>query len=167
MNRLRLWWMRTAFNLFPCYRRTGARITAIAPDLKQVRVKLPLNWKTRGYWGTTFGGSLYGAVDPVYLVMLARNLGRDYQIWDKSAAVHFKRPGRGTLFATFTLTDVELAAIRAALDTEPKIDRTYHVELVDAAGEVHATIEKTLNIRRRRREPRSGSGESAVAVGGD
>ena len=32
MNRLRLWWMRTAFNLFPCYRRTGARITAIARE---------------------------------------------------------------------------------------------------------------------------------------
>ena len=149
MNRLRLWWMRTAFNFFPCYRRTGARITAIAPDLKEVRVKLPLNWKTRGYWGTTFGGSLYGAVDPVYLVMLARNLGRGYMIWDKSAAIHFKRPGRGTLYATFTLTEAELGAIKTALEAEPKIDRTYLIDLVDSAGEVHATVEKVVNIRRR------------------
>jgi len=149
MNSLRLWWMRAAFNFFPCYRRTGARITAIAPDLKEVRVKLPLNWKTRGYWGTTFGGSLYGAVDPVYLVMLARNLGRGYMIWDKSAAIQFKRPGRDTLYATFTLTEAELAAIRTALEAEPKIDRTYLIDLVDAAGEVHATVEKVVNIRRR------------------
>ncbi len=149
MNRLRLWWMRTAFNFFPCYRRTGARITAIAPDLKQVRVKLPLNWKTRGYWGTTFGGSLYGAVDPVYLVMLARNLGKGYMIWDKSASIQFKRPGRGTLYATFTLTDAELDSIRTALAAEAKIDRTYLIDLVDAAGEVHATVEKIVNIRRR------------------
>jgi hypothetical protein len=149
MNRLRLWWMRTAFNFFPCYRRTGARITAIAPDLKEVRVKLPLNWKTRGYWGTTFGGSLYGAVDPVYLVMLARNLGRGYMIWDKSAAIHFKRPGRNTLYATFTLTEAELGAIKTALEAEPKIDRTYLIDLVDSAGEVHATVEKVVNIRRR------------------
>lgn len=149
MNRLRLWWMRTAFNFFPCYRRTGARIVAIAPDLKQVRVKLPLNWKTRGYWGTTFGGSLYGAVDPVYLVMLARNLGKGYMIWDKSASIQFKRPGRGTLYATFTLTDAELGSIRTALAAETKIDRTYLIDLVDAAGEVHATVEKIVNIRRR------------------
>ena len=149
MNSLRLWWMRTAFNFFPCYRRTGARITAIAPDLREVRVKLPLNWKTRGYWGTTFGGSLYGAVDPVYLVMLARNLGRGYMIWDKSASIQFKRPGRGTLYATFTLTEAELASIKTALVAEPKIDRTYLIDLVDAAGEVHATVEKVVNIRRR------------------
>src|SRR5690606_41459137 len=122
MNGLRLWWMRTLFNLFPCWRRTGARITHISPDLKQVRVRLPLNWTTRGYWGTTFGGSLYGAVDPVYLVMLARNLGRGYQIWDKAAHIQFKKPGRGTLFATFALTDRELDETRAALETEHKID---------------------------------------------
>ena len=150
MNRLRLWWMRTAFNFFPCYRRTGARITAISPDMKQVRIKLPLNWTTRGYWGTTFGGSLYGAVDPVYLVMLARNLGKGYMIWDKSASIQFKRPGRGTLYATFILTDGELDAIRASLIAEPKIDRTYHVDLVDSAGEIHATVEKIVHIRRPR-----------------
>ena len=149
MNRLRLWWMRTAFNFFPCYRRTGARITAISPDMKQVRIKLPLNWTTRGYWGTTFGGSLYGAVDPVYLVMLARNLGKGYMIWDKAATIHFKRPGRGTLYATFTITDAELDSIRMALATDPKIDRTYLIDLVDQAGEVHATVEKIVNIRRR------------------
>lgn len=149
MNKLRLWWMRTAFNLFPCYRRTGARIIAIAPDLKQVRIKLPLNWTTRGYWGTTFGGSLYGAVDPVYLVMLARNLGKGYMIWDKSASIQFKRPGRGTLYATFTLTDAELETIRAALIADSKIDRTYRIDLVDSAGEVHAAVEKVVHIRRK------------------
>jgi hypothetical protein len=149
MNRLRLWWMRTAFNLFPCYRRTGARITHIAPDLKEVRVKLPLNWKTRGYWGTTFGGSIYGAVDPVYLVMLARNLGRGYMVWDKSARVQFKKPGRGTLYARFLLSDEELAAIRKDLEAEPKIDRTYLIDLTDGAGAVCATVEKIVNIRRR------------------
>ncbi|MCW5771791.1 MAG: DUF4442 domain-containing protein [Rhodospirillaceae bacterium] len=149
MNRLRLWWMRTAFNFFPCYRRTGARIAYIAPDMKLVRIRLPLNWTTRGYWGTTFGGSLYGAVDPVYLVMLARNLGRAYMIWDKSARIEFKKPGRGTLYATFVLTEAELTAIRDALAVEPKIDRTYLVDLVDSAGTVHATVEKVVNIRRR------------------
>lgn len=155
MNRLRLWWMRTAFNFFPCYRRTGARIARISPDMKEVHIRLPLNWTTRGYWGTTFGGSLYGAVDPVYLVMLARNLDRDYMIWDKSASIQFKKPGRGTLYATFRLTETELDAIRAALATEPKIDRTYLVDLVDESGAVHATVEKVVNIRRRDRAKNS------------
>ena len=44
--------LRFAFNFYPCYRRTGARVTYIAHDYTEVRIKLPLNWKTRGYWGT-------------------------------------------------------------------------------------------------------------------
>jgi hypothetical protein len=40
---------RFMFNLFPCYRRTGVRMTYIAPDFHEVRIKLPLNWKTRGF----------------------------------------------------------------------------------------------------------------------
>jgi hypothetical protein len=88
--------------------------------------------------------------------MLARNLGKGYMVWDKSAAIQFKRPGRGTLFATFTLTDAELDSIRSALATEAKIDRTYLIDLVDAAGEVHATVEKIVNIRRRDPARRTG-----------
>ncbi|HBE81322.1 MAG TPA: DUF4442 domain-containing protein, partial [Blastocatellia bacterium] len=56
---------RWGFNLFPAYRGTGGRVTYIADDWKEVRVKLPLNWRTRNYVGTIFGGSIYGAVDPI------------------------------------------------------------------------------------------------------
>jgi hypothetical protein len=53
--------MRWKFNLFPAYRGTGGRITYISDDLREVRVKIPLNWRTRNYVGTIYGGSLYGA----------------------------------------------------------------------------------------------------------
>jgi len=140
---------RVAFNFFPCYRRTGARLTYIAHDYAEVRVKLPLNWKTRGYWGTTFGGSMYAAIDPVLLVMLARRLGPDYQVWDKAATMEFKKPGRSALYARFRIEDVEIDELRRLLAHEPKIERTYRVELADAAGTVHAAFTKTLHLRRR------------------
>ncbi len=63
--------MRWGFNLFPAYRGTGGRITYIAADWREVRVTLPLNWRTGNYVGTIFGGSMYGAVDPLYMVMLS------------------------------------------------------------------------------------------------
>jgi hypothetical protein len=31
----------------------------------EVRVRVPLGWRTRNYVGTIFGGSMYGAVDPL------------------------------------------------------------------------------------------------------
>ena len=141
--------LRWGFNLFPAYRGTGGRITYIADDWKEIRVRLPLGVRTRNYVGTIFGGSMYGAVDPIYMVMLIRLLGPEYVVWDKAASIRFRRPGRSTLHARFTVDDAELAAIRDALAGAPSIDRTYLVNLVDEEGTVHATVEKILHIRRK------------------
>ena len=144
-TRLKRW----GFNLFPAYRGTGARISYIAGDWREVRIRLPLSLRTRNYVGTIFGGSMYAAVDPILMVMLIRNLGRDYLVWDKSAAIRFRRPGRSTLYARFVLEQAELDAIRDALRETDRIDRDYRVELVDAEGVVHAEVDKTIQIRRR------------------
>ncbi|QFU81431.1 DUF4442 domain-containing protein [Natronorubrum aibiense] len=143
---------RLGFNLFPAYRGTGGRVTYVAPDWQEVRIKLPLNWRTRNYVGTIFGGSIYAAVDPFYMMMLLKTLGDEYVVWDKEAEVRFKRPGRETLYARFRLSDAELEAIRAELETEgtESIDRHYTVDLVDAEGTVHATIRKTVYVARDR-----------------
>ncbi|WP_254761737.1 DUF4442 domain-containing protein [Natrinema marinum] len=139
---------RIGFNLFPAYRGTGARVTHIASDWSEIRVKLPLSWRTRNYVGTIFGGSMYAAVDPFYMMLLLKNLGDGYVVWDKEAEIRFKKPGRETLYATFTITDEELAAIRAELaaDDTDSVDRHYTVDLVDAEGTVHATVRKTVYV---------------------
>ncbi|MGH9364688.1 MAG: DUF4442 domain-containing protein [Thermoanaerobaculia bacterium] len=140
--------LRWGFNLYPAYRGTGARITYIASDFREARVRLPLSWRTRNYVGTIFGGSLYGAVDPVYMIMLIRILARGYTVWDKAATIRFKKPGRSTLYARFLLTEEEIATIRRLTAEAPSIDRVYTVELTDAAGVVHATVEKTIYIKK-------------------
>lgn len=144
---------RLAFNFWPCYRGTGGRITYIAHDYREIRVKLPLSWRTYNYVGTIYGGSLYAAADPFYMYMLIQILGPDYIVWDKAAAIHFKKPGRTTLTARFVIDEAELETIRTALAHAPSIDRVYTIELVDGDGVVHAIIEKTVYIRRRETEP--------------
>ncbi len=140
---------RWLFNLFPAYRGTGARITYIASDYKEVRMKLPLSWRTRNYVGTIFGGSLYGSVDPIFMIMLIKLLGREYVVWDKAASIRFRRPGRTTLQATFRIDDAELQSIREATASGSPIDRVYHVDITDAEGTVHASVEKTIYIKRK------------------
>ena len=121
----------------------------IAADWREVRIRLPLSWRTRNYVGTIFGGSLYGAVDPIYMIMLIKLLGPHYVVWDKAATIRFLRPGRGTLHATFLLTEEDVEALRADVDREGKIEREFTVDLVDGAGEVHASCRKLVSIRRR------------------
>jgi acyl-coenzyme A thioesterase PaaI-like protein len=141
--------LRWVFNLIPAYRGTGARVMYVAADFREVRVELPLSWRTRNYVGTIFGGSLYGAVDPVYMIMLIKILGPDYTVWDKAATIRFLRPGRSTLFARFVLGEEEIRAIRDLAERHPSIDRVYRVDLADAQGTVHASVEKTVYIRKK------------------
>ena len=141
-------WMRWSFNLFPAYWGTGAHITYIAGDWREVRVRLPLTWRTRNVVGTIFGGSMYGAVDPIYMVMLIQLLGPDYIVWDKAATIQFRRPGRSTLEARFVVDSALLDSIRAELEHAPKAERVLAVELVGADGTVHASVDKVLHFRR-------------------
>ncbi len=82
--------LRWRFNLHPAYRRSGGRLTYVAADLHEVRVRLPLCRATRNLNGTIYGGSIYAAVDALHAVMIAQLLGpREYVAWTKAAHVRF------------------------------------------------------------------------------
>ncbi len=147
---------RWGVNFFPAYRGSGGRVTYIASDWREVHIRVPLSWHTRNYVGTIFGGSIYAAVDPFYMLMLIHNLSPDYLVWDKSAFIRFKKPGVSTLRACFVLEQAEIDAICVALDSAPTVDREYHINLTDESGDVRAWVDKTVNIRLK------GSGKEAA-----
>ncbi len=144
---------RWRFNLFPAYRGTGGRVTYISHDWSEVKVTIPLNWKTRNYVGTIYGGSLYGAVDPIYMLMLMKRLGPGYAVWDKAASIRFRKPGRGRLYATCVVPPELVGGIREELTRAPKLDREFTIEIVDRTGTVHAVVEKTIHVSRRDGSP--------------
>lgn len=155
-TRLKRW----GFNLFPAFRGTGAWLTYLDDGWREVRLRIPLSWRTRNYVGTIFGGSLYGAVDPIYMIMLIHRLGEGYEVWDRAARIRFLRPARQELRARFLVPDREVAAIREAVEEEGRTDRVYEVELTAADGTVHARVEKTVHVRRAR-------GSSGATAGGN
>src|SRR5690242_6864509 len=109
--------LRRFIRLYPPYLGAGVRVTDIAADFRRIEVEMPLRFYNRNYVGTHFGGSLYSMVDPFYMLMLINILGPDYIVWDKSAAIRFKRPGKGVMKATFELTEEKIAEIRTAAET--------------------------------------------------
>ncbi len=138
--------MRWMFNFFPAYWGTGATVTYIGGDYKELRLKIPLSWRTRNYVGTIYGGSIYAAIDPMYMLMLLKILGNDYVVWDKAAHIRFRKPGTHTLFATFIITDEVLANIRQQVTEQGEINHTFHLDIVDKEGVVHASVEKVLYV---------------------
>ena len=153
--------LRWKFNLFPSYRRSGARITYIDATLREVRLRLPLNWRTRNLNGTIYGGSIYAAVDPIHAVMLVSLLGAEnYVAWTKEAHVRFKRQARTALTARIVLEEAEVTQVRVDVEREGKVERRYPVELRDARGHVCAACEILVHIHTRER------GEKARAAAG-
>ena len=145
--------LKTMFNLWPPLMGAGIRITRIQPDWREVDVEMKLRRWNENYVGTHYGGSLYSMTDPFYMVMFIEILGRDFIVWDKAASIRFRRPGRGTVFAKFRITEEQIAEIREALKTEEKIDREFGVDVKSAEGEVIAEVKKVLQFRNKRNEP--------------
>ena len=141
---------RWAFNFFPAFRGSGGRVTYISDDWRLIKVKLPLNWRTRNYVKTIFGGSIYSAVDPFYMLMLMKTLGDEYVVCDKAAKIRFRKPGRETLYAEFKIDDAEIAEVKRLAEEAKSIDRVYNIEFKNQEGIVHAEIEKTVYVAKKK-----------------
>jgi ribosomal protein S6 len=70
-------------------------------------------------------------------------------VWDKSASIRFKRPGKGTVFARFRLSDQQIQEIKEALMLQEKVDRVFTVEVKDESGTIIAEVQKQLHVRRK------------------
>ena len=92
---------------------------------------------------------MYGAIDPICMLTLIKNLGPSYEIWDKAATIRFKKPGRSTLHAKFRLEQEEIDLIHQELSRANSVDRVYNIDLSDETGTACATVEKIIHIRRR------------------
>ncbi len=146
--------MRMKLNFWPPFLGAGIRVKRLTADWKEVDVEMKLHRWNSNYVGTHYGGSLYSMTDPFFMVMLIENLGKDYIVWDKSASIRFRRPGKGTVSASFRLTDEQIEEIKGALETQEKIERTFAVEVKDEAGTVIAQVEKLLHMRKKSPVPR-------------
>ena len=140
--------LRLGMNLWPPFIGAGIHVLHIADDFREIKVRMALRWYNRNYVGTHFGGSLYAMTDPFFMLMLMHNLGKGYVVWDKSSRIHYRAPGRGTVYADFRLGEEQIAAVKAETSDGEKHEPTFRVDVTDAAGKVVATVEKTLHVRR-------------------
>ena len=141
--------MRRLLNLWPPLLGAGIRVKRLQSDWKEIDVEMNLHFWNANFVGTHYGGSLYSMTDPFYMLMLIENLGRDYIVWDKSANIRFRKPGKGRVVARFRLSDEQIEGIRRDLQTQPKIEPTFLVEVKDESGEVIAEVQKVLHVRKK------------------
>ncbi|RHX78113.1 PaaI family thioesterase [Leptospira yasudae] len=137
------------FLRWPVYWRCGGRILQMTDDMREMKVKLPLNRKTKGLMGTHFGGSLYAFVDPIPLLMLKENLGENYILWDIQGGIQYLKATSKDVFAEFKILPEDLIGIQETCDQKKKIHFKVEIPILEANGELVAKVDKTIYIRKK------------------
>ena len=153
-------WRLRLLNFYPPFLGAGVRVRPLEDGFE---ARMKLRWWNRNYVGTHFGGSLFTMCDPFFMLILARALGSDYVVWDKTATIRFRRPGRGTVRARFTIDSDRVAEIRAEADRLGKTEPHFEADVTGPEGEIVAQIEKLLHVSRRDRQPTATSGSTPPA----
>ncbi len=136
-------------NIWPPFLFSGISILEISRDFRYARVRLKKKMLTSNYVGTLFGGSLFAMTDPFYMVMVMRNLGKGYIVWDKRSEIEYVSPGKSTVYAEFHLSDEELNEIKREVATSGKYLKWFEVDIKSADGTVVAIVKKQIYVRQK------------------
>ncbi|MGI9275243.1 MAG: DUF4442 domain-containing protein [Endozoicomonas sp.] len=134
---------------YPPWLGAGIYVKSLSSDYRRAEVGMKLRWYNRNYVRTQFGGSLYSMTDPMYMLLVMKNLGRDYIVWDKASSIEFISPGTSDVFAQFNLNDEQLETIRQhTIDGKPYLPE-FTVDVTDRDDKLIARVHKTLYVRRK------------------
>jgi acyl-coenzyme A thioesterase PaaI-like protein len=136
-------------NFWPPFLFSGITVIEVAKDFRYAKVRLKKKMLTSNYVGTLFGGSLFAMTDPFYMVMVLKNLGKDYIVWDKRSEIEYVSPGKVTVYADFHLSDAALEEIKDEVAANGKYLKWFEVDIKSADGTVVAIVKKQIYIRKK------------------
>lgn len=134
---------------YPPYLGAGIKLKKVNKDFTRFEVVLKMRWYNRNLFGTHFGGSLYAMSDPFYVFIILNYLGDGYIVWDKSAKIEFKRPGKGTITGVFEIEKEDLEKVKIEVDQQGKKTFTFKGELKNSKEEIIALIHKEVYVRKK------------------
>ncbi|TAH35549.1 MAG: DUF4442 domain-containing protein [Planctomycetota bacterium] len=152
---------RWLLNHYPPWWFQRIRVVELADDFRVARVLVPRSLLTRNLNGTTFGGTIFSAADPLYPVMywqIFARRGERLQVWLKAGRIDYRKPAATALTLEFRLRPDDLEAVAADLAAAGKSVREHHIAAVDAAGDVCAAVDAVVYLRRLRPDQMEVSG---------
>ena len=140
-------------NWYPPFLGMGISVKSFSDDFTRFDVVLKQRFYNRNLFGTHFGGSLFTMSDPFYVFIVTMNFGKHYIVWDKSAAIDYLKPARGTVTGIFKVDQQRLKEMRAQVDAEGKSTFDFTTDLTDENDVAVARVQKTVYVRTK--QPRS------------
>lgn len=137
-------------NLYPAFIGGGIKVK-VSEDVKTIEAKIKLRFWNRNLVGTQYGGTMFSMCDAPFFLLMMENLGPEYIVWDRSASITFKKPGRGDVYARFFMPDDVYDGIKSELEKTDKTTRDVIVDITDRDGSIIATVTKNVYIRKKKR----------------
>ncbi len=128
---------------------SGIAVESFNDDLSIVTVRMKQHFFNTNYVGSHYGGSIFSMTDPFCMFMLLHKLKKDHIIWDQGASIEFVNPAKGTIRATFKISDERVREIEQSCLNNFSHRPIFDVEVIDENGQVVARVNKTLYIRRK------------------
>jgi acyl-coenzyme A thioesterase PaaI-like protein len=147
---------RRLMNLWPPFLCNSIRVQSLSDDWSEARVVLRLRPWNRNYVRSQFGGNLFAMTDPLWMLLVMHQLGREYYVWDKAGAIDFVAPGREDVYAHFKLEPAVVDELRAAAAGGEKVLRWFETDIRTGGGELVARVRKQIYVRLKPRARESG-----------
>ena len=151
--------IRWMLNLWPPFFFQGIHVQHIDPAFRVAEVDVKRSIFTRNIMGTTFGGAMMAAADPLSPILYWRSLaneGYSLDVWLRKQESNFVAPADQTVRMRFCIDAQQLEVAREGILRDGRVDLVDEVEAVLPAGEVAARFRITSSFR-----PRS-SGSSPI-----
>ena len=126
-------------------------VREIDPGFRRAVVVVRRSILSRNLQGSTFGGTIYSAVDPFHALLLWQICaleGIRVQAWMKQATVVFMRPAESDLTIEFRVDDDVVLEALTAVRVNGRFGKVFRVEARDEQGTVCAVEDADVRIIR-------------------
>jgi acyl-coenzyme A thioesterase PaaI-like protein len=141
--------LRWLMRAYPPLLFQRVQVVEIDPGFRRALVRVKRSILSRNLQGSTFGGTIYAAVDPFHALLLwqvCAHQGIRVQAWMKEAVITFARPAESDLTIEFTLDEQTINAALAAVQDNGRFARIFEVHARDQQGDVCATVRTDIRI---------------------
>jgi acyl-coenzyme A thioesterase PaaI-like protein len=134
--------------LYPPFRPMRIKVLEITGSWRRVRIRLPLNARSRNPGGVMFGGYQAALADPIAALACAR-VFPGYSVWTRAMTISFDHGGNSDLEMRFSLTPEQESAIRIDLERDGRATPSFEYGFFRGDGVRCTVVRNTVAIRPR------------------
>jgi acyl-coenzyme A thioesterase PaaI-like protein len=143
--------LKWAMRCYPPFLFQGIWTQKFEKDFSGANVKIINHLFNRNYNRSIFGGTIFSAADPFYVLLFHQILirkGYNVKLWLKHSTIDFIKPGNCNLYFKINLGPHDIDEVISKLESDKKFIKTFRVEITNKEGVLYALVHNEIYIRK-------------------